>query len=99
MLTLTVLLLVTGSLLAALGTAGFTIVIYQPGSSDELASARKTATVGRWMTAIGLLMLWAGPVSVSGPAGAATTLAAVLAAATILTKSTIRPAATTGVAR
>lgn len=99
MLAITVVLLAVGALLAALGTIGFLAVIQQPGSDDELKAARKTATVGRWMTLPGLVLYGAHHGAPAGLGVYTLMLIAVLTAATILTKSTYRPAGTTGVAR
>lgn len=65
MLTITLILLVLGGLLATFGTLGFTAVYHQPGSTHEAASARKTATAGRWLTIPGL-SLYAGHYAASG---------------------------------
>lgn len=95
MLAITLVLLAVGALLAALGTAGFTIAAYQPGSGDELRSARKTATVGRWMTIPGLC-LYAGHYGASGAGLYALMLVVAVTMASYLTKSTTRPPARSG---
>lgn len=97
MLTITVLLLAAGTLLAALGTLGFITVIHQPASGDELGSARKAATIGRWLTIPGLC-LYAGHYGASGIGLYLIMLAVAVTVASLITKSTARPAAT-GAAR
>lgn len=92
MLTLTVLLLVIGAILAAAGTAGFLAVIHQPASSNELRCARKAATAGRWMLLPGLVLYGAHHGVPAGPGFYAITLASALTVATIVTKSNIRAA-------
>jgi fructose-specific phosphotransferase system IIC component len=56
MLTLTVILIALGAVLAALGTAGFTAIWRSPGATDHdsLQIARRLATVGRWLGGIEL---------------------------------------------
>lgn len=99
MLAITVLLLAVGALLAFIGTAGFTIVIYQPGSGDELKAARKAATAGRWMTIPGLC-LYGAHFGASGMSLYLIMLVTALTVATLITKSTVPAStATTGVAR
>lgn len=96
MLAITLALLAVGSLLAALGTAGFAITIHQPASGHELESARKAATLGRWMAAPGLLLYGAHHGAPAGPGLYALMLIAALTVATFITKSTTRPPARGG---
>jgi hypothetical protein len=97
MLAITVLLLAVGALLAALGTIGFALV-WQAPSHDDLAMARKTATIGRWLTVPGLC-LFAGHYAAAGPGLYALMLVVALTVASFITKSTTRPVAATGAAR
>ncbi len=96
MLAITLILLVLGGLLAAFGTAGFTLVYHQPASAHELERARKAATVGRWLTIPGLC-LYAAHYGASGPGLYALLIVAMLIPAMLIIKSK-QPAAT-GVAR
>jgi hypothetical protein len=97
MLAITVLLLAVGALLAALGTLGF-LAVWQAPAPEELQTARRAATIGRWMIVPGL-SLYAGHFGASGLGLYALLLVTALAMASLITKSTVRPAATTGVAR
>ena len=90
MLAITLLLLVIGALLAAVGTAGFTIAIHQPASDHELEHARKAATIGRRLAIPGLC-LYAGHYGASGAGLYALMLVVALTMASYITKSTIRP--------
>jgi hypothetical protein len=99
MLAITVLLLAVGALLAALGTTGFRLAYHQPGSGDELNAARKTATVGRWMTVPGLC-LYGAHFGASGTSLYLIMLVTALTVASLVTKSTIPAAnATAGAVR
>ncbi len=97
MLAITLILLVLGGLLAAFGTAGFTLVYHQPASTHELERARKAATVGRWLTIPGLC-LYAGHYGASGLGLYALLAVTAITMASLITKTTTRPAAT-GVAQ
>jgi hypothetical protein len=98
MLTITILLLVAGVLLAALGTAGFTLNMFHAPDPDDLSHARKIATIGRWLTIPGL-GLYAGHYGASGIGLYLLMLAVAVTMASLVTKTTTRPAATAGVAR
>lgn len=94
-LAITLALLIVGALLAALGTTGFRIVYFQPGAGQELETARKVATAGRWMTIPGLCM-YAGHYGASGIGLYALMLVVAVTMASYLAKSTTRPAARSG---
>ena len=89
MLTITILLLAIGAVLAALGTLGFITVIHQPGSGDDLTSLRKAATIGRWLAIPGLC-LYAGHFGASGAGLYALLLVAALVPVSLITKTTSR---------
>lgn len=91
MFAITIVLLVLGTLLAALGTLGF-LAIWQAPSHEDVAAVRKTATAGRWMAAAGLY-LYGAHHAASGPVLYALLLIVALTMATFITKSTIRPTA------
>jgi multisubunit Na+/H+ antiporter MnhG subunit len=96
MLALTALLIAVGAILAALGTLGFLAVWQAPSSHEDLQFARKAATIGRWLTIPGLC-LYAGHYSASGLGLYALLAVTALAMASLITKTTTRPA-TTGAA-
>ena len=89
MLALTATLIAVGAILAALGTAGFTIVWQQAPSHEDLQFTRKLATVGRWLTIPGLC-LYAGHYAASGLGLYALLAVTALAMASLITKTTSR---------
>jgi multisubunit Na+/H+ antiporter MnhG subunit len=97
MLTITILLLVAGTLLAALGTLGF-LAVWQAPDPDDFQLARKTATIGRWLTIPGL-SLYAGHYGASGIGLYLLMLAVAITMASLITKTTTRPATAAGAAR
>lgn len=90
MLTLIAALLTAGTLLAGFGVVGFCLVATNCPASADLAHARRTATVGRWLTAAGILLLWTSPLHVAGIAGIAVTLAICAGVLSLLTKAPLR---------
>lgn len=86
MFAITIVLLVLGTLLAALGTVGF-ICVWQAPSHEELRTTRGAATLGRRMTMAGLA-LYIPHHAAGGPALGALLIVFGLALATYLTKST-----------
>lgn len=93
MIYLTATLIAVGAILAALGTAGFRAVAMTAPDWNDLLIARKTATIGRWATSAGLLLLATGHHAVGGVALLAVCAAIVAAVASILTKARIQDAA------
>lgn len=96
MIYLTALLIAVGAILAAAGTLGF-LAVWQAPSHEDLQFARKAATIGRWLTVPGLC-LYAGHYAASGLGLYALLAVTALTMASLITKTTIRPAAT-GAAR
>jgi len=96
MLTLTLLLLTLGGVLAVFGVLGFAGNWTSHPDHDSLRYVQALATTGRRMTAAGLA-LYALHYSASGAALLGLLLAALLAAATYLTRTsnTIIPAGAT----
>jgi|GEM_PF-3629874 len=86
MLAITLTLLVLGALLAAFGTAGFALNWTAP-DHDSLRYTQGIAKAGRRLSAAGLT-LYALHYGASGPALIALLLAAALALATYLTRTT-----------
>lgn len=90
MLPLIAALLTAGTLLAGFGTVGFCLVATTAPASADLTHARRTATVGRWLIAAGILLLWTSPLHVAGIAGFAVTLAICTGVLSLLTKAPLR---------
>jgi hypothetical protein len=67
MVVVTALLITVGALLAAAGTVGFYCVATTAPDPEDLARTRGWATVGRRMLVIGVPMLAAQHVAISGP--------------------------------
>ena len=91
MIYLTALLIAVGAILAAAGTLGF-LAVWQAPSYEDLQFARKAATVGRWLITLGLC-LYAGHYSASGLGLYTLRGVTALAMASLVTKTTARPAA------
>lgn len=87
MLPLIAALLTAGTLLAGFGVAGFCLVATSAPTAADLVHARRLATAGRWLTAVGVLLLWSSPLHVAGVAGIAVTLATCAGVLTLITKS------------
>jgi hypothetical protein len=83
-------LLTAGTMLAGFGTAGFCLVATTAPTRADLEHARHIATAGRWAVALGVLLLWASPISVGGITGIAVTFAICTAVLSLLTKSPLR---------
>lgn len=92
MLTITILLLTIGSLLVALGTAGFYVVATTAPAVEDLAFTRRMATLGRRLIYIGVPMLAAGHVNLDGMIGAVLVLVGFVAAASYLTRAPLHRA-------
>ena len=97
MLTITVLLLAVGALLAALGTAGFYVVATTAPDVHDLAFTKRMAAAGRRLIYAGIPMLAASHIGFAGPMASVLAAVGFLAAASYLTSAPLR--ATNGAAR